>query len=294
MQAGQLDEAIRKVDAALAQKPADARLRFNKGMILAQQNKPTEAIAILLKLTEDFPDLPEPYNNLAVLYAANGQYESARMALDRAIANNPGYGTAHESLGDVYAELARQSHDRAVKLDAANASAKTKTVALRTSVLAATPRAAVRQPVVQTAKNVLATADASAPVAGAAKPAAGKSLTDPVDKADQAAVMAAVAAWAHAWSARDVQAYLDLYSSDFVVPHGVSRVSWTAARTSRIRGKRHISVKVEEPTVTLTGDSATVQFRQLFISDKLRSADRKTLTLVRRDGQWRIREERVG
>jgi tetratricopeptide (TPR) repeat protein len=297
MQAGQLNEAIKRVDEALAQKPGDARLRFSKGMILARQNKPTEAIAILLKLTEDFPDLPEPYNNLAVLYAANGQYESARVALDRAIVNNPGYATAHENLGDVYAELAGQSYEKAAKLDSGNASAKAKTVALRASVLASVPRVAAKQPAAQTAKNVLAAVDISASAApgapGTARQAAGKPAAEVVSSADQSAVMATVAAWADAWSARDVKAYLDFYSPDFILPRGLNRASWVAERISRISSKRSISVKVEEAVVTLTGDSATVQFQQLFVSDKLRSTDHKTLTLIRRDGRWRICEERA-
>jgi ketosteroid isomerase-like protein len=295
MQAGQLDEAIKRVDAALVQKPGDARLRFSKGMILARQNKPTEAIAILLKLTEDFPDVPEPYNNLAVLYAANGQYESARLALDKAIVNNPGYATAHENLGDVYAELAGQSYEKAAKLDSSNASVKAKTAALRASVLASVPRVTGKQAVTQTAKNVLAAVDTSVSAApGTARQSADKPPTEAMSSADQSAVMAAVVAWADAWSARDVKAYLDFYSPDFIVPRGSSRASWVAERTSRISNKRRISVKVEEPVVTLTGDSAAVQFRQLFVSDKLRSTDRKTLILIRRDGRWRICEERAG
>jgi tetratricopeptide (TPR) repeat protein len=294
VQAGQLDEATKRVDAALAQKPGDARLRFSKGMILARQNKPTEAIAILLKLTEDFPDLPEPYNNLAVLYAANGQYESARVALDKAIVNNPGYATAHENLGDVYAELAGQSYEKAAKLDSSNASAKAKTVALRASVLASVPRDAAKQPAAQAAKNVLAAVDTSASGApGTGRQSAGKPPADAASSADQSAVMAAVAAWADAWSERDVKAYLDFYSPDFILPRGLNRASWVAERTNRISSKRRISVKVEKPVVTLTGDSATVQFQQLFVSDKLRSTDRKTLTLIRRDGRWRISEERA-
>jgi tetratricopeptide (TPR) repeat protein len=298
MQAGQLNEAMTRVDAALAQKPGDARLRFSKGMILARQNKPTEAIAILLKLTEDFPDLPEPYNNLAVLYAANGQYESARIALDKAIVNNPGYATAHENLGDVYAELAGQSYDKAAKLDSGNASAKAKTVALRANVLASVPRVALKQPATPTVKNVLAAIDTSTSAApgtpGTAGPPASKPSAVAVSSADQSAVMTTVAAWADAWSARDVKAYLDFYSPDFVVPRGLNRAGWMAERTSRISSKRRISVKVEEPVVTLAGDSATVQFQQMFVSDKLRSTDRKTLILIRRDGRWRIREERAG
>jgi tetratricopeptide (TPR) repeat protein len=299
VQSGQLAEAMKRVDAGLAQKPADARLRFSKGIILAQQNKPTEAIAVLLKLTEDFPDLPEPYNNLAVLYAANGQYESARIALDKAIASNPGYGMAHENLGDVYAELASQAYEKAARIDG-SAGAKAKVAAIRNSVQGAAPGIVARQAPQQqqqTGRNVLAAADTStaapAPAAQAAKTPAAKAA-DPDRDAEQAAVLAAVNAWAGAWSARDVKAYLDFYSADFVVPRGMSRDKWTAERTDRITGKQRISVKIEAPKVRLDGDRATVQFRQEFSSDKLKSTDQKTLTLVKRDGAWRIREERVG
>jgi len=305
VQSGQLAEAMKRVDAGLAQKPADARLRFSKGIILAQQNKPTEAIAVLLKLTEDFPDLPEPYNNLAVLYAANGQYESARIALDKAIASNPGYGMAHENLGDVYAELASQAYEKAARIDG-SAGARAKVAAIRTSVQGAAPgivaRQAPPQQQQQTGRNVLAATDTSTAMPAAAAQTA-KAATAPMPPtakaaepnrdAEQAAVLAAVNAWAGAWSARDVKAYLDFYSADFVVPRGMSRDKWTAERTDRITGKQRISVKIEAPKVRLDGDRATVQFRQEFSSDKLKSTDQKTLTLVKRDGTWRIREERV-
>ena len=297
VQSGQLADAMKRVDAGLAQKPGDARLRFSKGIILAQQNKPTEAIAVLLKLTEDYPDLPEPYNNLAVLYAANGQYESARIALDKAIANNPGYGMAHENLGDVYAELASQAYDKAAKLDG-SAGAKAKVAAIRNTVQGAAPGIVARQAVPQQGRNVVATTDASA---APAKPSADKLAATkapaPADadrSADQAAVLATVSAWASAWSARDVKAYLDFYSADFAVPRGMSREKWVAERTSRITSKERINVKVEAPKVKVSGDRAIVQFKQEFSSDKLKATDQKTLTLVKRDGTWRIHEERVG
>lgn len=304
VQGGQLAEAMKRVEAGLAQKPGDARLRFSKGIILAQQNKPTEAIAVLLKLTEDFPDLPEPYNNLAVLYAANGQYESARIALDKAIASNPAYGMAHENLGDVYAELASQAYEKAARIDG-SAGARAKLAAIRNSVQNAAPGIAARQAAPQTGRNVLAAADTSAaPAARAAGTAADRSASakapvavtqaDTDRSPEQAAVLAAVQAWAGAWSARDVKAYLEFYSDDFVVPRGMSRDKWVTERTERITSKQRIDVKVEAPKVRLDGDRATVQFRQQFTSDKLKSTDQKTLTLVKRDGAWRIREEKVG
>ena len=298
VQSGQLAEAMKRVDAGLTAKPGEARLRFNKGIILAQQNKPTEAITVLLKLTEDYPDLPEPYNNLAVLYAANGQYESARIALDKAIASNPGYGMAFENLGDVYAELASQAYEKAAKLDG-SAGAKAKVAAIRGSVQGAAPGIVARQTAPQPGKNAVAVADsAKVAVAGATRASAdklapAKAPADGERDADQAAVLAAVNAWAQAWSTRDVKAYLDFYSADFVVPRGMSRDKWTSERTVRITSKQRISVKVESPSVKVNGDRATVQFRQAFASDKLNTTDQKTLTLVKRDGAWRIREERV-
>lgn len=91
-------------------------MRFIKGMILSEQGKSTEAINVFQKLTEDYPELPEPYNNLAVLHASAGNYDKARVALERAIRTNPAYATAHENLGDVYAKLASQSYDKAMQL----------------------------------------------------------------------------------------------------------------------------------------------------------------------------------
>nr|WP_255517206.1 tetratricopeptide repeat protein [Herbaspirillum sp. SJZ099] len=117
MRSGQYAEALTKTDAILAKHPRDAQMRFTKGLILAEQNRSAEAIAVFVKLTEDFPDLPEPYNNLAVLYAANGQYDKARAALDMAMRTNPTYATALENLGDVYAKLASQAYDKALQID---------------------------------------------------------------------------------------------------------------------------------------------------------------------------------
>jgi len=120
VRANKLSDAMTLVDKHLAAKPADPQMRFLKGVIQRQLGKPTEAIALFTKLTEDYPELPEPYNNLAVLYAAQGQYDKARAALEMAIRTNPSYSTAHENLGDVYARLAGESYKKALQLNGAN------------------------------------------------------------------------------------------------------------------------------------------------------------------------------
>ena len=62
----------------------------------------------------DFPELPEPRNNLAVLYAQKGEYALARDELERAVQTAPDYAVAHENLGDVYARLAEAEYEKTV------------------------------------------------------------------------------------------------------------------------------------------------------------------------------------
>jgi ketosteroid isomerase-like protein len=112
---GQGEEALRRIDALLAKQPADAQIRFMKGVMLSE-TRPADAIAIFTKLTQDYPKLPEPYNNLAVLYAAAGQYDKARAALDKALRTHPAYATAFDNLGDVHARLASQAYDKALQI----------------------------------------------------------------------------------------------------------------------------------------------------------------------------------
>ena len=123
---GQFERAMERVNSYLASRPKDARGRFLKGLILTEQNKPNEAIKIFTELSQDYPELPEPYNNLAVLYASQGAYDKARNALESAIRTHPSYATAHENLGDIYAKMASQAYDKALQLDRSNQAAQSK------------------------------------------------------------------------------------------------------------------------------------------------------------------------
>ena len=123
---GKLQEALQRADAYLATKPKDAQMRFLKAVVLSDQGKNNDAIEVFTRLTQDYPELPEPYNNLAVLYAAAGQYDKARAALETAIRTDPKYATAYENLGDVYAKLAAQSYEKTHQLDAGKGAAETK------------------------------------------------------------------------------------------------------------------------------------------------------------------------
>ena len=116
----QFTEALAKADSYLVNKPSDPQMRFLKGVIQRQLGKPVDAIVTFTGLTQDYPELAEPYNNLAALYAAQGQLDQARAALEMAIRTNPNYAIAHENLGDVYALLAGEAYSKALQLDKGN------------------------------------------------------------------------------------------------------------------------------------------------------------------------------
>lgn len=171
-QAGKLDEALVRADKFLANNPRDPQMRFLKGVAQIDAGKSAEAIATFTRLTQDAPELPEPYNNLAVIYASQGQYDKARTTLESAIRTNPSYSTAHENLGDVYARLASQAYSKALQLDQNNTAVAPKLAVIRTLV---SPTAAgTATNVARGAKDrtVVASAGAPATTNTAAAPAA--------------------------------------------------------------------------------------------------------------------------
>src|SRR5690242_10067041 len=192
---GNLAKALEQADAYLAAKPRDAQMRFNKGLILTEQKKVPDAIKIFSSLSEDYPDLPEPYNNLAVLYASQGQYEKAREALEAAIRTHPSYSTAHENLGDIYAKMASQAYGKALQLDQGNAAAQTKLAmikdlfigksgAIKTASAAtapAPPASAAPRPAAATTPSPPRSAAPATPPASV-HPAPGKALQKSAEK----------------------------------------------------------------------------------------------------------------
>ncbi len=317
---GQFPQALEKVDAYLSSKPKDAQGRFLKGLIFTEMNKPADAIAVFTKLTEDYPELPEPYNNLAVLYAQQKQYDKARTALEMAIRTHPSYAIAYENLGDIYAKLASQAYDKALQLDNSNSATQNKLALIRDLIsTSGKPNVKPTAPAVaQAAAPVAPSKPAAAPTAsvvtatpGAAamattkpadtKPAATPVATAPAATAPAAApakdagadeVAKAVAAWASAWSRKDMRAYLGAYAADFNTPKGMPRKAWETEREERIAGKSgKITVNISEPVISINGDKATAKFRQQYSAPGLSTTTSKTLVLVRSGGKWLIKEE---
>ncbi len=286
---GQFSQALERADSILASKPRDAQVRFLKGVVLSELNRGAEAIVVFQKLTEDYPELPEPYNNLAVLYAQQRQYDKARNALEMAIRTHPSYATAHENLGDIYARLASQAYDKALALDSSNVAAQNKLALIRemisvagksgrpaapTVATAPTPKPAATPPVaVAPAKPAPTTVAPPAPtVIASAKPAASptpvavapapapvvKEEPKPIAKRPEpkdetppqaAAISKAVQNWAGAWARKDVKSYLGHYARDFEPPKGLNRKAWEEERTQRLTKPGTIEVDLENVKV---------------------------------------------
>lgn len=129
--AGKPDAALKLADETLTRNPRDAQMRFVRGVLLMELQRPADAREVFRQLTEDFPELPEPYNNLAVLYASDGQLDNARAALEMALRAAPGHSTALENLGDVYLQMAADAYERASKAEPSNRQARAKLVLAR-------------------------------------------------------------------------------------------------------------------------------------------------------------------
>jgi Flp pilus assembly protein TadD len=290
LKAGQREQALERVNRVLATKSGDPQARFLKGLILTEQGNTKEAIEIFTKLTQDYPNLPEPYNNLAVIYASQGQYEKARGALEQSIRTHPSYATAYENLGDVYAKLASQAYDKALQLDSSNTGAQQKLSLVHELVgnparVAAAKPAEAPKPAAAPEKPAAVAAQKPAPAAAASAASAANPSAD---------VLKAVNAWAQAWSKKDVDGYLAAYAKDFKTPGGEARADWEKARRSRIEAPKSIAVGIESAKVTMQGNNqASVTFRQNYRSDKLKTSGRKTLLMVNSDGGWKIQEEKA-
>ena len=313
----------RRVDALITKYPQDPHLRFQKGLLLVDQKRIAEAIALFERMGREYPTLPEPLNNLAVLYAEQGQIEKARAALESAVRSRPSYDTAYQNLSSVNVRMASRAYARALQIDDSSGAPKLAllksltgsqqdgpvTVAAASpttlpspSPASASPPAASAPPPATPAKppplapadpapkpDATETSHATASANPATSNAAQRRTTDEARE-----VNAAVRAWAAAWERKDMNSYFAAYEPGF---HGneFNASSWQAARRMRILGKSKISLELTGLTVEmLPNDIAKATFRQDYAADRLRASSPKVMELVKRNGRWLVRKESVG
>ena len=282
---------------------------------LIQQGDPTEAMEVYQRLIQQYPQRPEPYNNLAALYARKGNLDAAKAALEKGLRTSPVYGALYQNLGMIYAQIARNSYGKALQLDtrptvpqlvllspaalpaAAPSTAPAKPApppaAEKTPAPAATSAGKTSTPEVAKVpakpEPAVPAPNPSAPARTAA--AAPPPLPAPAVSEDQA-IRDAVLAWAEAWSARDYEAYASFYADSYQPKAGRSRQQWESLRRRRLERPQWIKIALSEIRIKHTGTGrAQVTFVQNYASNLFHDASRKALDLVEIGGHWRIAAE---
>ncbi|MFA5938971.1 MAG: tetratricopeptide repeat protein [Sinimarinibacterium sp.] len=291
---GKAGDALQLLDKHLGKNPQDAEARFMRGLALVRLERTKDAIRVFADLTRDYPQLPEPYNNLAVLYAGQGDYEKARDALEAALATHPSYATAHENLGDIYAALAGAAYNRALALDESNQMLRRKLSLINQLDSSA---AAVSESTVAVRPQAMTPAVAAAPVstpapAAAAAPAPPPAPAATVDADTRAALQRVIDAWTAAWAKQDLNAYFAAYAETFVPEAGLSRSAWEAQRRDRISKPKRIGVTAKDLQFKAAGENQVqVSFRQSYESDTFADVTAKAVDMTLTAGGWKIVRE---
>lgn len=277
------------VVASIAAVPASAAqgfdARFAAAVARAESGDHTAALAAFETLARDFPTRPEPLNNLAAELARRGDLVRAREVLERALRTHPAYATAHDNLRTVYAALASDAYRKALPVGTEPAIAPELALIVQ----------AAPEPMLVAAAPVPVQVPITRPRVTHAAVAAASSPADLLNGRAYAA-FAAVDAWARAWAAKDVAGYLAAYAPAFVPPDGLTRATWGAQRSERIRAPKQIAVTLAQRHLVLEpdGERATLRFVQTYRSDRFNGNAWKTLELERQGARWLIVAERAG
>jgi Flp pilus assembly protein TadD len=289
-ESGQQAAALERINTYLVANPKDAQAMFMKGIILAESGKRDEAIRAFTDLTEKYPNLPEPYNNLAVLHADAGQYDKAKKALETAIKTHPSYATAHENLGDIYARMASEAYDKALQLDGGNARAQSKLSLIKDLFGTGNKTTIAAKADAKSGK----TTD-TRPIRPADKKLEPVKVAEPVaatGAGDEQNITDAVNNWAKAWSDKNLDAYFASYADSFKPAKGDSRKTWEQTRRDRISKPANINVEITNPKVTIEdADNAKMSFKQIYTANGKPIRTNKTLMLKKQNGVWLIDQE---
>lgn len=291
---GEIEAALTTVEQALAEDPTNAGGRFLQGIALANLGRADDAIEVFRDLTQDYREIPEPYNNLAVLLAQKGDFNGARDALEAAVDQHPNYTAAWENLADIYSILATIAYETVLQQEPTNAIAQYRLAQMSGSAQAqATPQPKpVTEPEPTTAEPVEVAAN-TAEEADVEDTNAATEATSPADEAPvvaeteveatpepavtrkpvsnalvagasialstplsakQQPVMDAVTSWAKKWAGQDIDGYLAAYSPNYEPQADKSRDEWIAQRKARLAAPGKISIDISQPSVLLLDD----------------------------------------
>jgi Tfp pilus assembly protein PilF len=99
LERGEVAEARRRFDAALAAEPEYAEAHVNLGLVAEREGRPDEAAARYRRALSIDPAFADAHNNLGIVLAQVGDLEGAIASFRRAVAHRKTFAKAHYNLG---------------------------------------------------------------------------------------------------------------------------------------------------------------------------------------------------
>jgi len=267
--------ALEKIKKRLRSSPGEPRLLFYKGVTEAKVNQIDEAINTYNDLINRHPNLPEPYNNLAVIYAERQELDLAKETLEKAIKTNSSYSVAHVNLGDIYTQMATNAYNMAFEIDKDNKIAKNK-LKLITELFNYRPNTnekSIALGKLEKENIVIITRSKST---------------------DKKNIIKRIETWKTAWEDKDLDLYFDSYSENFKYPNQMSQNQWENYRSDRIVNKKNISINISNIKLKFKKDIIQAVFYQEYKSTGYQQKSKKTLFFEFQSDDWKIIEEFSG
>jgi tetratricopeptide (TPR) repeat protein len=300
---GRYKQALSQISTLLDNNANDAQALLLKGNVSKLMGNTTEAASIFKQLINQYPAMPEAYNNLAVLYADKGQTALAIETLQQVFSTSDSYATAYKNLRELYNQMASSAYREALDIDK-ETKQKTGQYALLSKTLynVAVTQAPDAAGIADADVSVVAVDSGTSNVTGVATPNSAQSTAQSTAKPTvvtqvkvvdiNAQVTDMVQAWSQAWSQRSVAGYFSFYHQNFIPPSKMSRKQWETYRDKRIQRPKFIEIDVIGITVKqLSPQSATAIFELNYRSDTFKDNVVKKLSLRKYQGDWLIIRE---
>jgi tetratricopeptide (TPR) repeat protein len=316
---GQFARAATTGLSLLRKQPKDIQLQFLTALAFQKNNQPRQAIRYYKTIIDAHPELPEPRNNLAIIYQQQGEYDKAVKLLIDSLNTDPVYATAWKNLNNIYQALASEAYRKALSDDKQPHSMmdkislttletlqqnQTSSDATQMNMLASvseTQSAAAVTPEVHTATTATAPTPVSTPASTPASTPVSAPAPAPVTIVataeqtpalpDKNQMIQLLKDWAAAWSNQDFDHYVSAYSNDYTGRYP-NHKEWLKQRRKRVINKDRILVTLTHLTVKLrTSDSVVIDFQQAYQSPSYSDKVAKRIHLQRIDNEWKIQRE---
>ena len=258
--------ALVEIDLLLESDSNSHNLLFLRAVTLTKLEQKDLAIKTYISLIEKFPKLPEPYNNLAVLYAEQNKLLEAKQILEKALKTNNSYSIAHINLGDVYTRMASDAYRKAFELD--ESPVANNKLQLINELFSYSPNMQ-RNDLVDTA-----------------------SKSEIKSKEQKLADLALfVERWKTSWEDKDLETYFSSYSKYFKVKGDINYKDWKRTRTEKIINKKEINIQLTKIKYKFKEGLWFINMSQAYNSGNYSDKENKTLVIINESGDYKIIEE---